>query len=103
MSVPAAAGFTAVFEMMRDSNKPAIGHNLSFDLTFCLSSFAQSLPPSWPAYKQLVQRWFPAGVWDTKHLARQLQVCPLLCFYIASISKPHFLALSPSGGMAHNI
>lgn len=68
-----AAGFTAVFEMMRDSNKPAVGHNLSFDLTFCLSSFAQSLPPSWPAYKQLVQRWFPAGVWDTKHLARQLQ------------------------------
>ncbi len=73
-----AAGFTAVFEMMRDSNKPAVGHNLSFDLTFCLSSFAQSLPPSWPAYKQLVQRWFPAGVWDTKHLARQLQVAPVI-------------------------
>ena len=64
--------------MMRDSNKPAVGHNLSFDLTFCLSSFAQSLPPSWPAYKQLVQRWFPAGVWDTKHLARQLQVGPVI-------------------------
>ena len=60
--------------MMRDSNKPAVGHNLSFDLTFCLASFAQALPPSWAAYKQLVQRWFPAGVWDTKHLARQLQV-----------------------------
>ena len=69
-----AAGFTAVFEMMRDSNKPAVGHNLSFDLTFCLASFAQSLPASWTAYKQLVQRWFPAGVWDTKHLARQLEV-----------------------------
>ena len=59
---------------MRDSNKPAVGHNLSYDLTFCLASFAQALPPSWDAYKQLVQRWFPAGVWDTKHLARQLQV-----------------------------
>lgn len=72
--VCATAGFTAVFEMMRDSNKPAVGHNLSYDLTFCLASFAQALPPSWDAYKQLVQRWFPAGVWDTKHLARQLQV-----------------------------
>ena len=69
-----SAGFAVVFEMMRDSNKPAVGHNLSFDLTFCLASFAQALPPSWAAYKQLVQRWFPAGVWDTKHLARQLQV-----------------------------
>lgn len=68
------AGFAVVFEMMRDSNKPAVGHNLSFDLTFCLASFAQALPPTWSAYKQLVQRWFPAGVWDTKHLARQLQV-----------------------------
>ena len=69
-----SAGFTAVFEMMRECNKPAVGHNLSFDLTFCLSSFAQTLPPTWTAYKQLVQQWFPAGVWDTKHLARQLQV-----------------------------
>ncbi|KAL3134934.1 hypothetical protein ABBQ32_007896 [Trebouxia sp. C0010 RCD-2024] len=68
-----AAGFAVVFEMMRDSNKPAVGHNLSYDLTFCLASFAQALPPTWSAYKQLVQRWFPAGVWDTKHLARQLQ------------------------------
>lgn len=70
------AGFAVVFEMMRDSNKPAVGHNLSYDLTFCLASFAQSLPPTWAAYKQLVQRWFPAGVWDTKHLARQLPVQP---------------------------
>lgn len=72
--VHALAGFAVVFEMMRDSNKPAVGHNLSYDLTFCLASFAQALPPTWSAYKQLVQRWFPAGVWDTKHLARQLQV-----------------------------
>lgn len=24
------------------------------------------------AFKQLVQRWFPGGLWDTKHLAREL-------------------------------
>ena len=60
--------------MMRDSNKPAIGHNLSFDLTFSLSAFAQQLTHSWLAYKQLVRRWLPGGVWDTKYLARELQV-----------------------------
>ena len=24
------------------------------------------------AFKQLVQKWFPGGLWDTKHLAREL-------------------------------
>lgn len=67
-------GFTKVFEMMRDCNKPAVGHNLSFDLTFSLAAFAQQLPQGWVAFKQLVQHWFPGGVWDTKHLARELQV-----------------------------
>ena len=80
-SLTNTAGFTRVFEMMRDSNKPAVGHNLSYDLTFTLSSFAQSLPPTWPAYKQLVQQWFPAGVWDTKHLGRQLDVSFLLVMH----------------------
>ena len=60
--------------MMRDSKKPAVGHNLSFDLTFSLAAFAQQLPQGWPAFKQLVQQWLPGGVWDTKQLARELQV-----------------------------
>eukprot|EP00887_Chlorella_sp_A99_P006934 scaffold2.g6934.t1 len=67
-----AAGFTAVFEAMRDSRKPAVGHNLSFDLAYSLASYAGPLPPSWEAYKAMVARWFPGGVYDTKHLARQL-------------------------------
>ena len=61
--------------MMRNCNKPAVGHNLSFDLTFSLAAFAQQLPQGWPAFKQLVQQWLPGGVWDTKQLARELQVC----------------------------
>ena len=79
MDYSVAAGFTTVFEMMRDSNKPAVGHNLSFDLTFSLAAFAQQLPHSWLSYKQLVRIWLPGGVWDTKYLARELQVlfCPV--------------------------
>lgn len=46
----------------------------------------QELPPTWPEFKDLVRRWFPAGVYDTKHLSGgwaairgwQLAVQPLL-------------------------
>ena len=31
-------------------------------------------PHRWQDYKSLVQRWFPGGIWDTKHLACQLPV-----------------------------
>jgi len=64
-----AAAFSAVIEALRDSGKPAVGHNLSLDLAFMLHSFVQPLPPTWPEYKQLVQRQFPGGVYDTKLIA----------------------------------
>lgn len=67
-----AAGFAAVLEAMRDSGKPAVGHNLAFDLSYSLHSFAEELPESWDGYKALVGRWFPGGVFDTKHLAAQM-------------------------------
>jgi hypothetical protein len=43
------AGFAAVMEAMRDSGKPCIGHNLAFDLSYSLHSFAQvgALPAAW--------------------------------------------------------
>ncbi|KAK9818287.1 hypothetical protein WJX72_010105 [[Myrmecia] bisecta] len=67
-----AAGFSTVFEMMRRSGKPAVGHNFGFDVSYSLESFAEALPPSWPQYKQLVRKWFPGGLWDTKRLAAVL-------------------------------
>ena len=42
---------------MRDSRKPAVGHNLSLDLAFSLNAFARFLPQSWPEYKHLVAEW----------------------------------------------
>ena len=55
-----AAGFAAVFEMMRASKKPAVGHNLSLDLAFSLAAFAQPLPLDWKDYKLLVASWCAA-------------------------------------------
>lgn len=57
-----AAGFTAVFEAMRDSGKPAIGHHMSLDLTFSLAAFAGPLPGRWPDYKLMVQHWLPGAL-----------------------------------------
>ena len=42
-----AAGFAVVMEAMRDSGKPAAGHNCIFDVAYVLESFAQPLPESW--------------------------------------------------------
>ena len=63
--VQEAAGFVRVFELLRASGKPAVGHNCFFDLAFTLEHLAEPLPEDWPAFKQLVKKWFP-GV---KHLA----------------------------------
>lgn len=70
--VRAAAGFAVVLEAMRDCGKPMVGHNLSFDLSYSLRSFAGPLPPTWEEFKGEVQRWFPGGVFDTKYLAADL-------------------------------
>ena len=54
-----AAGFAAVLEMLRDSGKPAVGHNPGFDIAFTLEHLARPLPPDWPAFKALARDWFP--------------------------------------------
>ena len=61
-------------DAMRDCGKPVVGHNLSFDLSYTLHSCAAELPDTWAEYKALVARWFPGGVYDTKHLAAQLRL-----------------------------
>lgn len=64
------AGFSIVLQYMRDSGKPAVGHNIQYDLAFMLHSFAGPLPSQWGQYKQVVHKWFPGGVYDTKYLSR---------------------------------
>uniref|UniRef100_A0A383V5Q0 Uncharacterized protein n=1 Tax=Tetradesmus obliquus TaxID=3088 RepID=A0A383V5Q0_TETOB len=68
-----AAGFAAVFDLMRRSNKPAVGHNCLFDVSYGLYGFADAfLPATWRDFKKMARSWHPGGLWDTKHLARQL-------------------------------
>jgi poly(A)-specific ribonuclease len=56
--IHAAAGFAAVFDAMRASNKPCIGHNCMFDISYGLYSFADSyLPATWNDYKKMVRSW----------------------------------------------
>ena len=59
--VQEAAGFVRVFELLRASGKPAVGHNCFFDLAFTLEHLAEPLPEDWPAFKQLVKKWFPGA------------------------------------------
>lgn len=64
--VQEAAGFVRVFELLRASRKPAVGHNCLFDLAFTLEHLAEPLPEEWPAFKQLVKKWFPgAHIWHS--------------------------------------
>jgi hypothetical protein len=55
------------------SNKPAVGHNCLFDVSYGLYGFADSfLPSTWRDFKKMVRSWHPGGIWDTKYIARQL-------------------------------
>lgn len=67
-----AAGFAAVMDIIRESGKPAVGHNLAFDVAYSLHCFVSPLPPTWEEYRKLVQWQFPGGIFDTKHIAIQL-------------------------------
>ena len=65
--VQEAAGFVRVFELLRASEKPAVGHNCLFDLAFILEHLAEPLPEEWPAFKQLVKKWLPGAHIGTSH------------------------------------
>jgi hypothetical protein len=55
-----ASGFSHVMELLRDSQKPAVGHNLRFDVAYVLAGFVQKpLPKTWSGFKMLVGQWFP--------------------------------------------
>ncbi len=62
-----AAGFAAVFDMMRASGKPGVGHNCMFDVAYALQNFAVGdLPGRWSEFKALAAYWHSGGLYDTK-------------------------------------
>ena len=73
LAVLEASAFVELLQAMRRSSKPVVGHNLAFDLAYTLQSFVSPLPSTWEEYQHRVRRWFPGGVYDTKHIARQME------------------------------
>ena len=65
-----AAGFAAVLDAMRESGKPAVGHNLAFDIAYSIHSFVEPLPASWEEFRGSVVRQFPGGIFDTKLISQ---------------------------------
>jgi poly(A)-specific ribonuclease len=67
-----AAGFSSVLEAMRECSKPAVGHNLAFDIAYSIHSFVSPLPSSWEDFREIARRQFPGGIFDTKLVAQKL-------------------------------
>lgn len=57
---------------IRDAKKPACGHNMLFDLVFVLNIFGGDYP-TWAEFKQACELFFPAGIYDTKHIFKDVE------------------------------
>lgn len=68
----AATGFSHVLAEIRDAKKPACGHNMLFDLVFVLNIFGGDYP-TWAEFKKACELYFPAGIYDTKHVFRCME------------------------------
>ncbi|OZJ05832.1 hypothetical protein BZG36_00909 [Bifiguratus adelaidae] len=62
-----ARGFRAVFDMMKASRKPIVGHNLLVDIMMMQSQFEGGLPADFEAFKRDIQMSFPC-ILDTKFI-----------------------------------
>jgi hypothetical protein len=67
-----ATGFSQVLAEIRDAKKPVCGHNMLFDLVFVLNIFGGDYP-TWAEFKKACEEFFPAGIWDTKHVFRRVE------------------------------
>jgi poly(A)-specific ribonuclease len=54
---------------IRAAGKPAVGHNCLFDLVYVLTQFVDH-NETWPEFQAAMGKWFPGGLYDTKHLAK---------------------------------
>jgi hypothetical protein len=54
-----AVGFRKVIDMISDSNKIIVGHNMLLDMCHVIGQFIQPLPDTLPEFKKLAHRLFP--------------------------------------------
>uniref|UniRef100_A0A7S0QB52 Uncharacterized protein n=1 Tax=Coccolithus braarudii TaxID=221442 RepID=A0A7S0QB52_9EUKA len=64
----ARAGFLRVFRALTAAQRPLVGHNLLYDLLFCLRHFHAPLPAGLAELKATLGELLPV-IWDTKMLA----------------------------------
>lgn len=57
---------------IRAAGKPACGHNMLFDLVFVLNIFGGDYP-TWAEFKNACELFFPAGIYDTKHVFKGVE------------------------------
>ncbi|KAJ3196691.1 hypothetical protein HK101_008030 [Irineochytrium annulatum] len=67
-------GFRRVIEMISESKKPVVGHNLYLDLCHTFHKFHKKLPATVDEYKRELNKLFPTpphdiSIYDTKYLA----------------------------------
>lgn len=67
-----AAGFAHVMRALARCRKPVVGHNMLLDLAYMYHQFVGALPPTFHEFREKLLQLLPAGVVDTKHLAKQL-------------------------------
>jgi len=69
-----AAGAMRIIQVVKDSGRPLVGHNLLLDLLFLYSHFVKpTLPDTAMGFKNKLQQLFPP-IYDTKVLAKSLGV-----------------------------
>ncbi|KAK7475651.1 hypothetical protein BaRGS_00033077 [Batillaria attramentaria] len=61
-------GFTRVFRVLREYQKPLVGHNMLMDLLFLYDKFFQPLPADYNTFKRNLHDLFPR-IYDTKHIS----------------------------------
>ena len=70
-AVQVAGGFSNVMTLLAESRKPLVGHNCLFDIVYMLCQLVAT-KRTWADFKNKLQSFFPAGLYDTKHLAKVL-------------------------------
>ncbi|CAO3669420.1 unnamed protein product [Umbelopsis ramanniana] len=65
-----AVGFRKVIDLISQSKKPVVGHNVLLDLCHMVNQFIAPLPQDVKGFKEMVHRRFPSVI-DTKYLAAQ--------------------------------
>uniref|UniRef100_UPI00398F5D29 poly(A)-specific ribonuclease PNLDC1-like isoform X2 n=1 Tax=Pristiophorus japonicus TaxID=55135 RepID=UPI00398F5D29 len=83
----AVLGFTRVFRVLVEANKPMVGHNMLLDLMYIHDKFYRPLPESFVEFKSNVHQLFPS-VFDTKHISKRTKQ-ELLPFRISNLIALH--------------